>query len=360
MDDLHQPQYIYCFFDNFTIKRIDNGQRLAITYSTQSHFAVTPINGQSLLLILKNETKQFCHPYSLVRVVIFYIGAISLIVIAIISGCTVVVFLCFKELCTTFGKLLMLFSIGRTFHSITIIILLITTHMITLNSTMLCYIFWFLFLQASMITEESTTCVIAYLAYIMYSSYRSIELKKEDNNRFLKYSKVYTFGLPLLFQIFMISYDVGSGTYRHVILSNGRCSFIPTPPYTTSSIGYANIFFNRVLQITLVIVYFTYYFKIQNALKLIRSMATSSKQKDQLYLKLGVAMAAIMGISKFFYVLDAFIDHSDWLLLIGTFFLFIQQALVMILLTCSKKMARLCKERFCTTKTSIIHQHHTY
>ena len=132
------------------------------------------------------------YSYTLVNqnILIFYVGALSLIVIAIISGCTVVVFLLFKELRTTFGKLLMLFSIGRIFQSITIITLLITTHMITVNSTMLCYIFWFLFLQASMITEESTTCVIAFLAYIMHSSSKSIELKKEDKERFFKYSKV--------------------------------------------------------------------------------------------------------------------------------------------------------------------------
>ena len=192
-----------------------------------------------------------------------------------------------------------------------------------------------------MITEESTTCIIAFLAYLMHSSYKTIEVKNETKKRVFKYSVVYIFGLPLLFQFFMITYDVGTGTYHHVILPNGHCSFVSTPPYTTSSIGYANIFFNRVLQIILVIVYFTYYYKIQNALKLIRSMATFNKQKDQFYLKLGVSMAATMGISKFFYVLDAFTEHSDWLLLIGALFLLIQQALIMILLTCSKKMARL-------------------
>ena len=48
---------------------------------------------------------------------------------------TVVEFLLFKELRTTFGKLLMLFNVGRTFHSITIIILLVSTHLITVNST---------------------------------------------------------------------------------------------------------------------------------------------------------------------------------------------------------------------------------
>ena len=350
MDDLQQLQY--CLIDNCTILRIDTKQRLGITYSTQTHLMVTSIDGQTSLLILRNKTERLCYPDSLIRVVVFGIGAVLLIFTAIVSGCTVVEFLLFKELRTTFGKLLMLFNIGRTFHSITIMILLSTTNLITVNSKILCYIFWFSFLQASMITEESTTCVIGFLAYLMHSSYKSIEVKRETKKRLFKYSVVYIFGLPLLFQFLMITYDVATGMYHYVILPNGHCSFVPTPPYTTSSIGYANIFFNRVLQIILVIAYFTYYYKLQNALKFIRSIATSNKQKDRLYLKLGVAMAATMGVSKFFYVLDAFIEHSDWLLLIGTLFLLLQQALIMILLTCSKKMARLCKERFCTTETS--------
>ena len=143
MDDLQQLQY--CLIDNCSILRVDTKQRLGIAYSTQTHLMVTSIDGQTSLVIPKNKTEQLCYPDSFIRVVIFSIGIILLIFTAIVSGCTVVEFLLFKKLRTTFGKLLMLFNVGRTFHSITIIILLVSTHLITVNLTMLCYIFWFYF-----------------------------------------------------------------------------------------------------------------------------------------------------------------------------------------------------------------------
>ena len=98
-----------------------------------------------------------------------------------------------------------------------------------------------------MISEESTTYIIAFLAYTMHSSFKSIEIKKEDRKRFLKISMVYSFGLPLLFTILMISYNAGTGTYQHVILPNGHCSFIPGSPYVTSKISLANSVFNSFM-----------------------------------------------------------------------------------------------------------------
>ena len=65
-------------------------------------------------------------------------------------------------------------------------------------------------------TEVTTTCVMAFLAYIMHSSYKCIELKMEDRKRFFKRSVMYIVGLPLLFQILMISYDVSTGAYQYV------------------------------------------------------------------------------------------------------------------------------------------------
>ena len=44
-----------------------------------------------------------------------------------------------------------------------------------------------------MISEESTTYIIAFLAYTMHSSFKSIEIKKKDRKRFLKISMVYSF-----------------------------------------------------------------------------------------------------------------------------------------------------------------------
>ena len=50
------------------------------------------------------------------------------------------------------------------------------------------------------------TCIIAFLAYIMESSYKSIEMKKEIKNRLFKYSMTYIFGLAFLCDILIISW----------------------------------------------------------------------------------------------------------------------------------------------------------
>ena len=347
VDDLQQLQY--CIIDNCTIMRTDNGHQLDIAYTTQSYLVVTPTDGKTSLFISKNEPKQFCYPPD---AVILTTG-ILLTLTAILSGCTVAIFLFLKELRTTFGKLMMLFSIGRTFHSISIVILIITTVVITVNSTMVCYIFWLSLLEAAMITEESIACVLAFLAYIMHSSYKSIEVRKETKKRLFRNCIVYIIGLSLLFNVFMISHDFGTGTYKHAMLPNGHCSFFPGSPYHTAiKIAYANIFLNRFLQIIFLVVYFIYYYKFQNAVKFVRKLATSNRQKDQHYFKLAVVMAATIGLSKFLLALNGFIEYSNFLILVSLFFLLIQQAVIMILMMRSKKTARLCKERFCTTETS--------
>ena len=76
----------------------------------------------------------------------------------------------------------------------------------------------------------------------------------------------------------MITHDVGTGTYKHAMLPNGHCSFFLGSPYNTAiRIAYAN---NRILQIIFLIVYFTYYYKFKNEVKLVRKLVTSNRQKD--------------------------------------------------------------------------------
>ena len=180
MEDFQELQY--CLIDKCTIMRIDTGQQLDIVYTTQSHLVVTPTVVQTSLLIPKNEHEHFCLSppyYTHVTTAAVVEGIILWSLIAIASGFTVAIFLLFKELRTNFGKLLMLFNIGLFFQSSLSIALLVTTYVIAVNSTMLCYIFWFSFLQAAMMTEVATTCVMAILAHIMHSSYKCIGLKME-------------------------------------------------------------------------------------------------------------------------------------------------------------------------------------
>jgi len=181
----------------------------------------------------------------------------------------------------------------------------------------------------------------------MHSSYKNIEVRKDTEKKLLKYSIGYAIGFPLLCAILTISYDAGTGTYQHAILPSDHCSYVPKSPYTTIIVVYASRIFNKILQIIFLVAYFAYYYKLKNSLKFVHSLTTS---KDQLYFKLVVAMAATIGISKFLSVVNYITGQLVWLYFIGVFLLLIQQAMIMILLTCSKKMAQLCKERFCTTK----------
>jgi len=64
-----------------------------------------------------------------------------------------------------------------------------------------------------------------------------------------------------------------------------------------------------------------------------------------------MAAAGTIGISKLFFILLQIFVNARFLLLFGTFFLFIQQALIITLMMRSKKMARLYKERFRTSET---------
>ena len=107
MEDFQVLQY--CLIDNYTIMRIDTGQQLDIVCTTQSHLVVTPTDGQTSMLIPKNEPEHFClsPPYYTRVTTATVVGGIILwSLIAIASGFTVAIFLLFKELRTNFGKLL--------------------------------------------------------------------------------------------------------------------------------------------------------------------------------------------------------------------------------------------------------------
>ena len=343
----------YCLIDNCTIMRIDTGQRLDIAYTTQNHLVVTPTNGQTSLLIHKNQHKKFCHHNSGDVSITLSIGMIFLTVTAIVSGYTTAVILIFKELRSTFGKLMMLYSMTCAFHCINILALLITTLIVTVRSTMLCYVFWLLFLQFEMMTEEFSMCISAHLAYIMHSSYKCMQLTNETKKKLYKYSIMYVFGLLLLFDIVIITYDFGTNTFQHAISTDGHCSFVPETQYITSGVLIPNIFFNKALEIIFLIVYFFYYYKLNKMLKMIRNIRSTDRQHNPLYLKVALGMGATIGISKFLYIIDLLIiGHSDILLLLATFCLLVQQTLIMTLIMCSKKMPRLCKEKFCATETS--------
>ena len=354
MADLqHNATLQYCIIDNCTIMTIDIGQQLDIIYSTQSHLVVTPTDGQTSMIISKNESELFCSTPNTTGdfTIIQLIGIIIVTVLALVSGYIAVVHMMFKQLRSTFGKLMMFYNIAVTYQCATVISLSITSHNITVHSTMVCYLFNSMFMQAGVVNEAFATCMLAYLAYVMRHSYKSRQLTKQLNKKLYKYSIIYALGQLLVFDIFVLSYDFGTGTYEHALLPNGHCSFLVQSDYDTVGIYHVFGYVYQTIQSLLIITYFAYYYKLNKMLRMVRSLANTDTQQNQLFLKIGITIGATVGISQIIFAASWYLDNRIPLRIAGFFFI-IQQCVIMSFYMCTKKMSQLCKKKFCTTETS--------
>ena len=276
----------YCLIDNCTIISIDTGQQLDIVYTTESHLLVTPTDGQTSMLISKNDPELFCCTFNTTEddsTITQVIGVIMVILLALVSGYIAVVHMMFKEIRSTFGKLLMFSNIALVCQCFNVIALSVTNLNITVHSMMPCYLLNFLFIQFGVGDEAFATSFLAYLAYIMYYSYKSREVTEEMNKRLYKYAITYVLGLSLLFGIFVVGYDFGTGTFKHTLLPNGHYSFVVQSEYNTVGLLHAYGYVNKIIQILLLVAYFVYYFKLNKMLKMVCRMANIDMQQNQLF-----------------------------------------------------------------------------
>ena len=354
--DLKQNSTLqYCLIDNCTIMRIDTGQQLDIVYTTQSLLIVTPTDGQTSMIIPKNKPELFCLTYndSDDDFNIQFIGRFIVAIVLLVSGYIVAVHLIFKQLRSTFGKLMMSQNIFIVCQCISIIVLSTVHHDIAFQSITPCYLAFFLYMQSILLEEGFATCILAYLAYIMHLSYRSRQLTEAHNKNFYRNSIKYVLGSLLLFNIFIVSYDFGTGAYKYTLLPNGHCSLIRESQYDTIRIVHANGILNKSLQILSLVVYFVYNYKLNKKLKMVRSLAVNSdREQNRIFFKIAVIMGATIGISQFISIVSWYFERLDIVSIAGLFFI-IQQCLIMSLYMCSEKMLQLCKQKFSSTVTPV-------
>ena len=110
----------YCIIDNCTIMRIDTGQHLDIIYTTESLLIVTPKGDHTSMVITKindelsclkhqNTTNNSDHTTNDSRHTFYEI--INVVLMIILSTCTLIVHLLFKDLRTSlFEKLVMFYN----------------------------------------------------------------------------------------------------------------------------------------------------------------------------------------------------------------------------------------------------------
>ena len=355
MADLKQNSTLrYCLIDNCTTMRIDTGQQLDIVYTTQSLLVVTPTDGQTSMIIPKNEPELFCSTINTDdRSNTQFARIIILVLLITVSSYIIAIHLIFKEMRSTFGKLMMFYNIGIACGNASVLALSIMHFSIAVYSTLPCYLLFLLFFQSAVVTEGFATCILAYLAYVMRQSYRSISVTKQLNKQFYKCSIRYVLGLLILLNVFIVSYDFGTGAYKYTLLPNGHCSFIIQTEYDTITINQVNNTLGKLLQGILLVVYFVYHYRINRKLKMIHSLAShTNKEQKRLFFRIAMMMGATIGISKFFFILNALVTSMQIVGVIGALSLLVQQCAIMVLYMRSRHMRKLCKIRPSSTGES--------
>ena len=342
--DLQQVTTIpYCFIDECTIKRNDTGQQLDIIYITDSVLVVTPTGNQTSMVIAKNEDQCPCMTMVADDQTAEFVELVTIgTSIAVVSGYIFVVHLLYKELHNVFGKLLMLYNGALCLQCVVAVTLMITHFRIPTNSQFICQFIFFLCMQGDMAMEVFATCILAYLAYIVYLSDRFQQHSLSRDKRFFRYSLTYSISLLILFGSFILARDLQTGNGRYTILPTGHCSYWASD-YDTILIPRTNAVVNKMIQIALFIVYLCYYYKFSTS---ITEVSEAAKKQNRALFKIAISIGGIIGISEFIFLLEVFfaVDYIGGT--VAATLLSIQQCVIMTSFLYYKRMTKLCRDVF--------------
>ena len=76
----------------------------------------------------------------------------------------------------------------------------------------------------------------------------------EDRKLYLRYYMIYVLGTIMIALFFVISFDVASGNYKHLLLPDGHCAYV-AEPYGTVQIILGMVGINKIAQLMLFIAY---------------------------------------------------------------------------------------------------------
>ena len=343
--DLKQVTTIpYCFIGECTIKRIDTGQQLNIIYTTNNVLVVTPKGNHTSMVITKNEEHSLpCRSDDVnnnLGPLIGQIGTATLL--GILSSIIITVHLLFKELRNPFGKLIICYNLALCVELIGLIALSITHFKIVTNSQVTCQTIFFIFIQGYMAYEGIATCILAYLAHIMYYGYNLRSISQEEHKKLLKYYLMYTIGSVGLFDFFVVSYDLATGNGVKTILPSGHCMFLGQDYDVTMKIPQAYAAFNKTTQIVFFLIYLFYFYKF-NAERSNEANRQHKKISRELFM-VATAMGATVGLAQFIWLLKIFGSIKYINGIIGAFILLIQQSII-VFSVLYRRIVYTCKDK---------------
>jgi len=113
----------------------------------------------------------------------------------------------------------MLYNVTLIFQAMSIIALLVTSTMISVNSQVLCYTITFVVMQAVMISEAIATFILAHVTCAMYCS-----SKLQPGIHVKKLLVCYAASGVLMQCLFTFFIVETMGYCTHVLLTNGFCT----------------------------------------------------------------------------------------------------------------------------------------
>ena len=356
MTDLSQvnTSLQYCMIDNCTIMRIDTGEELDIIHTTESLLVAVPTDGHTseIVLPLENEVSCFSAPTDERNMFVTIILVSFRSTLGLINIYIVAVHLLFQELRSVFGILLMSYNVSELVGVAAIMPLYLMHNAFVVGSQLICQAVFSMFMLAVITSESYVTCILFHIAYIMY---RSFKLRSGMPRNLLFFYNCFVFGLSVVFAVIIIGYDLYSGNGKRTILLSGHCLFIGDRSYQTHRIL---VFYStgiKVVQMLLLGIFLFFYYKEHRATAatLNDSNVNRTRVSKQL-LKIAVAMIAFVGIAQFIWVTTSIVaPHYTYITtVISLLALLLQQCVVMASFMCTRKMSRLCRERFYQRETT--------
>lgn len=238
----------------------------------------------------------------------------------------------------------MLYNIAVVLCSIGFISRFLSLFQIVPNSLLLCYPST-LILNVPVVTVEALcTCILHHIAVTMRRCYKlRSQMSKETSQHHFRWYMAYSLG-AMLFALFLyICFDVATGNYKGVLLPNGQCASIEIRIYGTLIIPTIFNGINKVAQLAQFITYLYYTYKLN---KYVNNTGVSNEYLSLLH-KTAVALGAMIGFNQFAYFTQAILNHDVEALISVSIGLFLAQQCIMVaILMFTRKVRRLCRERF--------------
>ena len=322
----------YCLVDDCTIMIIDTGEELDIVYTTDSLLVVTVKGNQTSLVVVKSKNEQPCVPADDDQVIAI-IQEVLHVLIALMNAYILVLHLMFKEMRTTLGQLLIIYTTSLlTFYTSSKVMYLAP---FTTISLFLCQILTMIYHLSRVAREACATCILACVAQMMH---RSDNLRSEMPKHMLRNYFMYIFGTLALFGVVVISYHFITG--NPVTPQFGPCQHVNASvvPFVTAT---ACITFNKAVQMGLFSVYLYYFYKFSK-----EGIIRSSDQRSQLS-KVAVIVGATTAIAQVAWLPTVLTGlASTYGSLMGLVPSVVQHCVIVAVYTCSKHMADRCRKKF--------------